>query len=206
MVLELMLLSGSDCCSVHPSWMRCSGTDLVMRTLVWWCWYCSDWTDHRTPIWWSSRHWSLERSRCRSYPDLWRDTNNDRLFTRVYDLHLIRLLVNQERTLISALVWLSLMALDLPLIILFLCVAVVVVIEVLVFLFYIQIIVQSRCICSFTCNIFFTGCHFSQGVTLFPHFLLSILKFSRLKMFLAFYDSILLNSAILLLASKTKTN
>lgn len=57
----------------------------------------------------------------------------------------MRLLVNQERTLISALVWLSLMGLDLPLIILYLFVAVVVVIEVLVFLLYIQINVQSRC-------------------------------------------------------------
>lgn len=56
----------------------------------------------------------------------------------MYDLLLIELLVNKQRTLISALVWLSLMGLDLPLIILLFFVAVVViVVVVLVLLLYV---------------------------------------------------------------------
>lgn len=89
------------------------------------------------------------------------------ILTPTTHLHLIRLLANQERTLISALVWLSLMGLDLPLIILFLFVAVVVVVEVLVLLLYIQICVQSRCICSFTCNIFSRVATFRKGLLYF---------------------------------------
>lgn len=70
---------------------------------------------------------------------------------------------------------------------------VVIVVKVLVLLLYIQINVYSRCICSFTCDIFSRIPSFRKGVTLFPHFLVSIFKDSRLEMFLAFYDSILLN-------------
>lgn len=79
--------------------------------------------------------------------------------------------------------WLSLMGLDLPLIILFLFVAaavdvvvVLIVVEVLVLILYIQINVYSRCICSFTCDIFSRIASFRKGVTLFPHFLVSIFK------------------------------
>lgn len=77
--------------------------------------------------------------------------------------------------------WLSLMGLDLPLIILFLLVAaavdvVLIVVEVLVLILYIQINVYSRCICSFTCDIFSRIASFRKGVTLFPHFLVSIFK------------------------------
>lgn len=78
------------------------------------------------------------------------------ILTPTTHLHLIQLLVNKQRTLISALVWLSLMGLYLPLIFLFLFVAVVVV-EVLVLLFFIHSQIYIVGVYVHSLGIFFHG-------------------------------------------------
>lgn len=151
--------------------MRCWGMDWVKQTQVLLYWYCLNWTDHRTPVCWRSRHWCLERFRCRSYPGWWsRNTTNVRLLTRVYDLLLIELLVNKQRTLISALVWLSLMGLDLPLIILLFSRSCCCYCSSCFASLYTEINVHSRCVCSLSWDIFNGFPLFARGhsISAFP--------------------------------------